>query len=143
MSRFFYPSLKMKGVHHFGKFPGTEMDNLSPNTERGSGGDISGGDNPFKHEEKPADIGTLHSSIGSSDELSSTNTDVNFDPLADILGNYTLLRYNSGFLVCPCFKSFKFSVLWVFFVCLRPVSWVANVASFSGLFICDRTFGFL
>jgi hypothetical protein len=106
MSRFFYPSLKMKGVHHFGKFPGTETDNLSPNTERVSVGDISGGDNPFKHEERPADIGTLHSPIVSSDELSSTNTDVNFDPLADILGNYTLLRYNSGFLVCPCCPSF-------------------------------------
>lgn len=91
MDRFFYPSLKMKRVRHFGKFPGIDTDSTSPDTETGSEGEISEGDNPLKHEKHPVDIGTLHSPIVSSDELSSTSTDINVDPLADILGNFTLL----------------------------------------------------
>ena len=48
-----------------------------------------------------------------------------------------------GFWWDPFCSSFWFSVVCICFVCLRSMSYVTNVASFSGLSILDCPFGFV
>jgi hypothetical protein len=64
-----------------------------------------------------------------------------------------LFCLSSSCVLCPqCFQflwnvhswlPLRFSLTFICFVCLRSVSCVPNVASFSGMFILDCPFGFL